>query len=162
MDTTEFEVYGVPEGFGRAAPASPPPVTGGSGGGGNLAAVDRTAPKLGLALVAGQRLKAVLAKGLKLRVSCDESCSLTVTARLDAKTARRVKLLSRHSRAKSVTVARGSLSRRGGRRSATLRLTATARKRLARTRSVKLSIGVTARDASGNARTRTVAVTVKR
>jgi hypothetical protein len=158
MDTTEFEVYGVPEGFGRAAPPSPPPISGGA----NLTAVDRTAPTLGLALVAGQRLKAVLAKGMKLRVSCDEGCSLTVTAQLDARVAKRLKLLPRRSRAKSVVVATGSLPLGGGPRIATLRFTAAASKRLAGTRSVRLSLGATASDASGNEGKRTVAVTVRR
>jgi hypothetical protein len=158
MDTTEFEVYGVPEGFGRAAPPPPPP----EAGGGNLTAVDRAAPALGLALVARQRLKAVLARGVKLRASCDEGCSFGATALLDARTAKRLKLLSRRSRAKSVTVATGSLPLGGGGRTAALRFSVAARKRLAGVRSVRMTIAATATDASGNERKRTLTVTVRR
>jgi hypothetical protein len=83
-------------------------------------------------------------------------------ALLDARTAKRLKLLSRRSRAKSVTVAAGLLPLGGGARTATLRFTPAARKRLAGLRSVRLSIAATATDASGNDRKRTVTVTVRR
>jgi hypothetical protein len=157
MDTTEFEVYGVPEGFGKAA-AAVPPVTGDSG----FVAVDRIAPELGLALVARQRLRTALGLGLKVTLECDEQCSARFTARLGARTAKRVGLLPRASRANSVIVATGSRPLGGGRRTATLRFTAAAKRRLAGVRSVRLSIAATARDASANTAARTVKVTVRR
>jgi extracellular elastinolytic metalloproteinase len=161
MDSVEFEVYGVPEGFGQAAPPAPPalpPVIEGVG----IAAVDRVAPIARAALAGGQRVRTALPRGLRLAVECDEGCAVTLTATIDAKTAKGAKLLSRRSRAKSVTVARGALALGDGPRTTRLRFTSRARKRLKGRRALKLSIVMTVRDTSGNTATQTVKVALTR
>jgi extracellular elastinolytic metalloproteinase len=158
MDATEFEVYGVPAGFGRP-PADDPPATAEPA---PVAPVDGTAPVARVGVVAGQRLAAALRRGFRATLTCDEPCSASLALRLDATTAKRLGLLSRRSRARFVTVAGGSLRLGEGRRGATLRFTARARKRLARRRSIKLSLAAVVRDGSGNTSNPTRRITLKR
>ena len=164
MDTTEFEVYGAPAATGGGATntatptTDPPPTTGGIG----LAAIDRTPPSGSLRLVAGQRLRTVLARGMKMSVNCNEPCSGRFSVRLDARTAKRLKLLPRRSLARSVRVAVGTLRMGEGRRTATLEFTAKARRALRGQRSVKLSVAGSLTDRSGNSGSRGAKFTIRR
>lgn len=73
---------------------------------------------------------------------------------LDAATARKLGLRSRRIAFKTATLTRA------GRRVVVLRLTAAARARLRRT--ARATLQVTARDAAGNSRTRTLRVSLRR
>lgn len=167
MDTSEFEVYGVPQrvvqvpGTTTTAPLPPPdvpPVVQGTG----IAAIDRAPPAARLGVTAGQSLRTVLAKGLKITVACNEPCSARLTARLDAKTAKRVGLLSRRSRAKATNVGAGTLRMGQVPRTATLRLTRKARTRLKRLREVKLAVAAVVTDRSGNSGNASRRVVIRR
>lgn len=150
MDASEIEV------FGRPAAAVPPPPGGLTGLG------DVTAPIGRLSLASRQRLLTVLRRGLKLRARCNERCAWTATATIDARTAKRVKLLSRRSRARTFKVASGRLRQGSGTRTLTLRFTARARKRLRRLRSVRLTVAGRVVDPAGNAARRSSRFTVRR
>ena len=159
MDTTELELFGVPAGF-RPKPFTPdpgtvqPPVT--------LPPVDRSGPVARLASAARQRLATALSKGLKVTVECNEPCSASLTATLDAKTAKKVKLLSRRSRAKTVKVASGTLRTGPGKRTATLKFTRKAKKLLKRQKRLKLALSAALADASGNKASGKLRVVLKR
>jgi hypothetical protein len=150
MDMSEIEVFGSP-----AAPV------GGGGGGGGIAR-DLTAPIGKLALVKRQKLRTALSKGLKVTVECNEPCSSTLTATLDAKTAKKFKLLKRKSRAKTVKVAAGKLATGPGRRTATLKFTSAAKKRLKKAKTLKLVVTAALADASGNKASKKLTASLKR
>ena len=164
MDSAEFEVLAKP-------PPDPPKTGPGPGPGttqfppgpaGSATPPDLTAPVGALGLVARQKLPTVLTKGLKVGVECNEPCSARLTATLDANTAKKVKLLSRRSRAKTVKVASGSLRTGPGKRTATLNFTRKAKKRLGRQKRLKLALTAALADASGNKASRTLSVALKR
>jgi hypothetical protein len=103
---------------------APPPPGGGSPGGGS--------PPTPTLAVAKQKLKAVLAKGLAVRVTC--SCTLKLQLVVDKKTAKKLKL------GKKATVI-GTLTRTvSGSVKLKIKLTAKARKALKKARSVKLTV----------------------
>jgi hypothetical protein len=103
-----------------------------------------------------------LSKGLKVTVECNEPCSAKLTATLDAKTAKKLKLLSRRSRAKTVKAASGSLRTGPGRRTATLRFTSRGKTLLKKQKRLKLGVTATLADASGNKASRKLAISLKR
>jgi hypothetical protein len=148
MDVAEIEVYGRAP--APPAPPPPPPVA------------DKRAPRPSLALVRRQKLKVALAKGLKLRVKCDEPCAWKVSATIDAKTAKKLKLIKKKSRAKSFKVGAASLKLGTGTRTATLKFTRKSKPKLKKLKSVKLSLVATVTDAAGNRAKKTFKVTVKR
>ena len=157
LDTAELEVFGAP------TPAPAPPAT--------TAAVQPTvplptrdliAPVGRLGLVARQKLRTALSKGMKLTVECNEPCSANLAATLDAKTAKKLKLLPRRSRAKTVRVASGKLATGSGKRTATLKFTSKARKLLKRQKKLKLAVSAEFADASGNKSSRKLGVSLKR
>ena len=94
---------------------------------------------------AKQKLKAVLAKGLVLRASCSEPCTLKLQLVVDKETAKKLKL------GRKPTVI-GKLTRSlDGTAKLKVKLTAKAKKGLKKARSVKLSVRGVATDAAGNA-----------
>jgi hypothetical protein len=99
---------------------------------------------------------------MKVALTCNEPCSARLNVRLDGKTAKKLKLLKRSSRAKTVVVASGSLRMGSGKRTATLKFTRAARKRLKGQRSVKLTVAGPVTDAAGNSATASRKVTLKR
>ena len=171
LDAAELEVLGAPTrppapqnaspGGPSAQPAPAPSTADGPAGLG--VTIDRAPPRgTRLGLAARQRLRTALAKGLRLSVDCNEPCSARISAQLDAKTAKRLKLLPRRSRAKSVRVALGTLRMGEGRRTAKLKFTRNAKLLLKRRRSIKLSLRATLTDRSGNSGVRTARVRVRR
>ena len=125
-------------------PPVAPPVT---------VAVDRNAPGLVLSTPRVQRVRTLRARGLRATVSCSEACRLSAGLTLDAATARKLGLRSRRIAFKTATTTRA------GRRVVVLRLTAAARTRLRR--SARATLQVTARDAAGNSRTRSLRVSLR-
>ncbi len=124
---TKSVTISAPSGGGSTTPpagGSPPaPPAGGRSGG------PPPAPTLA---VAKQKLKAVLAKGLAVRVTC--SCTLKLQLVVDKKTAKTLKL------GKRATVV-GTVTRTvGGSLKLKIKLTAKARKALKKARSVKLTV----------------------
>jgi len=132
------------------APPPPPPPPVAQAPLAPVARPDREAPKLRVTISA-QRLARVRQKGLRMRVSCSEPCSITARLVVSAATARRLRLASR-------TLGRASL--RSVRTSKTLvvRLGTQARRVLVRRRNVRAQLTITATDASRNSRTTTRAV----
>ena len=111
----------------------------GAGGGG----ADTTAPSATIS-AARQKLKAVLAKGLALKASCSEPCTLSIQLVVDKATAKKLKL------GKKATVI-GKLTRSvDGSATFKVKLTAKARKALKKAKSVKLSVRAIASDTAGN------------
>ncbi len=122
-------------------PADVPPArpAGGDGGG--------TGGSQSLAIaVSGKKLKAALRKGLKVSVTVPSAGKLSATATKKGKTV---------AKAASKAV-------KAGKQSLTLKFTKAARRSLARSRSVKLTIKVTFAPKGGAAKTTTQAVTLKR
>ena len=123
------------------SPGSIPP-PGGSGSGG-----DKTAPKVTLAL-SKQKLPPALRKGLKGTVGSSEAAKVTLTALLDPRAARRLKLSRTR---KPVVVAKATVSfSAAGKKSVKLRFTAKAKRALRKLRKVTLSLQGTGRDLAGN------------
>jgi subtilisin family serine protease len=107
---------------------------------------DRSGPMLTISSSPARSLATLVRRGLRVRVRCSEPCAL----RLD--------LLRGTAR-----VARGSATRStAGTSTLTLRLSATQRRRLARTRSVRLTLRTVATDRVGNRRTATRRFTLGR
>jgi len=100
-----------------------------------------------------QRLRTLRARGLRAIVRCSEGCRLSVELTLDAATARKLGLRSRRVAFKRVTITRA------GRRVVVLRATAKARARLRK--SGRATLKVTARDAAGNRRTRSLPISLR-
>jgi len=133
--------------WGPADVSSPPSSPGGTGGPGpgGSAGPDVTAPVLG-ANLARRATRAALLRGLIVRVTCSEACTVSAQLLLDRRTARRLGLA-----AATVTIGRAS-KRLAGAGSAKLRLrpSAQARRRLRRGRLGKVTIRVRATDKAGN------------
>ena len=122
-------------------------------------AADLTAPGVTLTVRRRQRLRSVLLRGLRARAACSEGCRLSARVLVGAGTARRLEL-TRTLRAVTVGRASSSLTTAG----ATLRIkfSAHAKRRLRRARSLRVTIRVVARDATGNARHRDRKITLAR
>jgi hypothetical protein len=109
------------------------------------AAADRVAPKLS-ATIAKQRLRNVLATGLKVKVTCDEALKVAVRASVRG---RRMGEATRTLKAKTaVTV--------------TVKLTASSARRLRRATSTPFDVTVSAVDKAGNHATATASRVLKR
>ena len=88
-------------------------------------------------------LRTALRRGIRATATCSARCTMTVALTVDKRTAKRLKLKSRR-------VATGRLARPfSGSRKLTITFNRTARRRLARTRRLKLAVAVVARDAAG-------------
>jgi hypothetical protein len=109
-----------------------------------LPAADRTAPLLSVTPVAASR--ASLARGLRLRLSCSEACTVDVRVLLSAAQARRLGLRPDH--AVAVGVVHADVPSTG--RSVVLHLSRTGKLALKRIAGVRFSVRATARDASAN------------
>jgi hypothetical protein len=105
---------------------------------------DVTPPEAGLRAIRRQKLRAALRKGLRVRLRSDEPATLTVRARLDRRTARRLKLKN--------PVARVTARITDGQRVVKLRFTGKAKRKLRRLKRVRLTTTVTAVDAAGNSK----------
>ncbi len=112
---------------------------------------------VGLAAIAAQRLRAVRRSGLRLRLLASEALTARVVAVVDQKTRRRLRL-------KSTTLTKPIRATFTGpqARKLRLRLTAAAKRRLARARSVKLTVRATLTDRAGNVATVRERVTLRR
>jgi subtilisin family serine protease len=122
---------------------------------------DRTAPTLRFTLPGRLRLRTVLSRGLRLPARCSERCTVRVAITVDGHTAKRAGLAKRSSA--KVTVAKGTATVAGGaKRSVRVRFTTKARHALARLRSVRTAVRITATDAAGNDRTRSRRLTLSR
>jgi PKD domain len=125
-------------------PSAPPPTGGGGSPGGG-------SPPTPALAASKQKLKAVLSKGLALRVTCSAPCTLKLQLVVDKKTAKKLKL------GKKATVI-GTLTRSiSGSTKLKIKLTGKARKALKKARSLKLTVRASAGGAAVTKR-----VTVKR
>jgi thermitase len=107
---------------------------------GSRTAPDRTGPGLDLALTPRRDLGAFLRRGLRVRVRCTEACALTAEARRGRR--RLARRTARRTSAGTTTL--------------TLRLSRAERRRLRRSRSVLVTLRITAVDAAGNRSSETV------
>jgi hypothetical protein len=107
---------------------------------------DTVAPTLLLAPLAGQRVGTVLRSGLRILLTCSETCTVRGVARWRGRPA-----------ASGTTRALAGLARR-----LTLRFTGAAKRSLRRVRSARLALTLTATDASGNRRTIARSLTLRR
>jgi hypothetical protein len=130
---------------------SPAPVTHGA---------DRTAPSVVVALSGRRALAALLAGRLRASATVSERASVRFELRVDARTAKRLRL-GRGTTAVRIATGRATLTSAGTKR-ATLRLTAKAKRALARVPRLRATVRATATDAAGNARTRGRTVTLSR
>lgn len=115
---------------------------------------DTAAPMTTLSAARGQKLKQVLAKGLRLMLSSNEAGKAAVTVSVDAKTARKLHVKREVGSATANAVA--------GKVGLTVKLSAKARKAFKKLRKVKLSVRAVVTDVAGNATNRSLAVTLKR
>ena len=121
---------------GGGAPV-PPPVT---------PAADLTVPTVGLALPR-QRLSKLSKKGIAVSVDASEACTLALELRIDARTARRLRLGR-----KALVVGKLSKPLAAGTAKLYVKPSSRVRRALAKSRkSVKLTVAGTARDSAGNA-----------
>ena len=121
------------------------------------ATADKVAPLVGLT-IARTKLAALLRKGLPVSARCSEPCSFTITLVLDRKTGRRVGLA-----AASLIVGRGSGRLTApGTKKVVVKLSKRAAKKLRKTRSLRLTVKLTARDSAGNVATRSKKIAVRR
>jgi len=138
---------------GTAAPA-----LAGTGAAAVVAPRDSIPPIIVLG-VRARRLGAVLRTGLLVTVACNEACTADATLTLGRALARRYGLPSRRP---LVVARRTTRMPAGARRTLTLKLSARTVRALRRARRVRLALRVTARDAAGNTRTSTKAVSLRR
>jgi hypothetical protein len=100
--------------------------------------------------LSGQRIRTVRSRGLRLRVTTDEACILTARVLVTRSTARRLRI-NRRARG-NVSVGRLVRTVQPGTTTIAIRLTSRARSRLARARSVSLTLRAVTVDAAGNER----------
>jgi subtilase family protein len=121
---------------------------------------DRTSPTVGLSFSSRGALTALLKSRLRVSTTVSERASVKVEIRLDARTAKKLHIKAGRS---GVRIATGSASAGGaGSSTVTLKLTSTAKRALARIRSVKATVKATATDAAGNHGTRSRTLTIRR
>jgi subtilisin family serine protease len=121
-------------------------------------AVDSSPPGLSFTASSVQRRRTVLRTGLRTLVSCTEACRLQAEARVSAREARRLRLGTR-----TTVIGRVSSTLAvGPRRAVTIRLSSRARRAVGRVSSVAVSLPARASDPSGNARSVTRRVTIRR
>ena len=124
------------------------------------APADTTAPTVSISTARTQRLGTVIRRGLRPLLRLSEAGTVRATLEVSAATARRLGL-GRGTRAVRIGSATATYTAAGSRR-VTIRLTASARRRLARARSVTTTLGVRAADARGNARTSARRIALRR
>ena len=117
--------------------------------------VDATTPQVSVSVASGQTLRRVISGGVHSRVRCSEACTVSTSALVDARTARRLRLVPLVGRG----MARLSSA---GRRTVAVKLTGAAKRRLARARLVTLTLRTRGVDRAGNARTVTSRVKLRR
>jgi len=118
--------------------------------GSNVQTVDTTGPAIKLKVPRGQRLRGAIRRGLRVTVTSSESGRLSLSATVNGRTARKLRLLPRRSKQHSVEVGRASLRRNAGTRIVTIKLARKAKKALRHQAKVKITVKATARDAAGN------------
>jgi hypothetical protein len=129
------------------------------GGGGGTQQPDTTAPSLTSAAAKAPKLAAVIAKGLKIKASCSEACTLKLTLTVAAGSARKLGLGKKKA---TIGSGEGSLKAAGSTR-ATVKLTSKAKRKLKGARSVKATLTTSAKDGAGNAaKPKRQTVTLKR
>ena len=130
-------------------------------GGGTPPPPDSTPPKVTLTF--GGKvltdLQALLLKGtLPVIVSCNEPCTIDITAFIDSATAKRLGLISRQ-----VAVGKGHAAlAKAGKATVRVKFTKKARKQMRKAKRIKMTLKVKVRDHSGNARTLTKKIVLKR
>jgi hypothetical protein len=122
-------------------------VKGGGGGrdGDPVRGADLRRPRLRVSGLGRRRMGPVLRRGVRLRATCSEPCTLVTRLVLSRRTARRLALPRRF--AVERTRLPGATARR-----VTIKLSAKARRRLPRMQAVRVAVQLTATDAAGNAR----------
>jgi hypothetical protein len=110
---------------------------------GETPAADTRAPTSSVALVAKQTIRTLIAKGLRVTVSCDEACTTRIDLLIDRKTGKRLKLKTRLARKTVQMAAAGS-------RKVAIKLPAKAKKKLKKLKSLKVRVRTTAVDGAGN------------
>jgi hypothetical protein len=118
------------------------------------AAADTTAPK-----TTAKAVSASIAKGVSLTLAGNEAGTAKLTLSVDKATARKLKLDPKAKGA--VTIGTGTPKLVNGSVKFTIRLTATARKKLKRVRKLKALLTVVATDAAGNSATTTLTIVLK-
>jgi PKD repeat protein len=120
---------------------------------------DTTPPNVAL-ISAAKNLKTALSKGLRLVLTTSEGGTATVTLKVDRATARKLEL---NLKAKGpVKVGSSQTTLVPGRSTATVKLTAKARKAIKKVHKVELLVTVLITDAVGNSATRAMTVTLER
>jgi hypothetical protein len=97
------------------------------------------------------RLSTLRSRGLTVRIGCSAACRATVIARVDRATARRLKLRSREL---------GRATSTGG--NVRVRLNSAAKRALARARTLKLQLAITAFGPDGERAAATRTLTIRR
>ena len=115
---------------------------------------DTTAPGVTIK-ISPPRLALALKNGVPARLACNEACQARVQLKLAAATAARLKLPAVVGTA-SKALAAGAASK------VTVKLKPAAKRKLAKLRSVRLTLVVTAKDAAGNVRTASKGLTLRR
>jgi thermitase len=121
---------------------------------------DTEAPALSVSTAGRQRLGTVLRRGLRPRLGLSEAGTVTSTLEVSSRTARRYRL-ARTSGAYRV----GAATRTwvdAGTQTVTIRLSRKARRRLARVRSVTVTLRARGVDSAGNPTTRSKRITLRR
>jgi hypothetical protein len=136
------------------APRPQPSPQGGAPVGGTGAPSAATGPLLKTSLIAKQRLATVLRRGLRLRVTCSEACSLAVRAELPRATARKLGI---KTNAKSVIVASGHAAKAG---TLVVKFSSSTAKALRRRQKITLSLIVRATGPAGGVTTLTRKLTL--
>ena len=105
---------------------------------------------LTVAIGAGQRLRSSLSRGLRIRVTCSQTCKVSSTLFIDARTARKLRLIKKRSSALvKVGSATKSIAGPDGAVAVNVRFTTAARKKLKKQRSVRLRLRTQAAYPSG-------------
>jgi hypothetical protein len=103
-----------------------------------------------------------LNKGLKFTFSCNEACKGSMSGTIDAKTAKKVHLLKKKSKAKTFKVCSAKIPLKAGKRTIACKFTKKAAKALKRQKKVKFTITASVSDAAGNGVKLKGAFTVKK
>lgn len=127
----------------------------GASPGGAAAAADTAAPALTLAVKARQKLLPALRKGLRATAGCSEACAIQAKLLIAKKLAKRLKLPRVVGKATKNLAVAGSTNM-------VVKFTAKAKRKLAKLRSVRLTLQLTATDPAGNAALARKAVTLRR
>jgi uncharacterized repeat protein (TIGR01451 family) len=148
QDTVEADPSDTLAGCSAAPPPPPPPPP-------PAAVADTTAPALTLVIKARQKLLPALRKGLRATAGCSEACAMQAKLLITKKLAKRLKLPTVVGKATKNLTAAGTTN-------LVVKFTAKAKRKLAKLRSVRLTLELVAADAAGNAAKARKAVTLRR